>query len=152
MSGDEITHAGSAAQDPGLAPGAREAIHDLVSEFAWLIDHGQADRVADLFTEDGCLLGIGEDLRGRAAIAAWGGRRAALRERTSRHCCGNVRVQAEAPDRARATVLLTLFRRDGPSAGPATPLLVGDYEDIYQRGPDGRWRFHERRLVILFGP
>ena len=138
-------------QDRQIDPVTRAAIADLVTEFAWLLDHGQADRLADLFADDGAFLGVGDDLRGRGAIAAWGKRRAAMTERTSRHCCCSPRLVAEKPDRVRGTVLLTVYRHDGSRPGPATPLMVGDYEDIYQRGSDGRWRYAERRLVPIFG-
>lgn len=129
---------------------ARQAIADLVVEHSWLIDHGFADRVPDLYTENASLLGIGEDLMGREAVAEWSRRRVAMRERTSRHVCTNLRVIADRSDRARGTVLVTLYRHDGEPAGPALPLLIGEFGDHYERGADGRWRFAERRFSSVF--
>ena len=134
-----------------LAPGVRDAIAALVAEHSWMIDHGQADRVPELFTEDGRLFGGGPDLIGLDAIRAWSVRRAAMRERTSRHVCTNLRLTRVSDDEVRGTGILTLYRRDGPGPGDATPLLVGDYDDIYRRGADGTWRFAERRITPTFG-
>ena len=133
-----------------IARDARASIEDLIAEHAWLIDHGKANELPDLYTDDGRMLGVGEDLVGRQAIAAWSERRAAMRERTSRHVCGNIRLSPETADRIRGTVVLTVYRRDGAIAGTTLPLMVGDYEDIYVRCADARWRFAERRIVAAF--
>ena len=37
----------------------RLAIETLIHDHAWLIDHGQADQVVDLYTDHARLLGIG---------------------------------------------------------------------------------------------
>ena len=94
-----MTDDGSAA---GLAPDVRDAITALVAEHAWLIDHGQAERVADQFTEDGALFGVGPDLIGLDAIRTWAVARAAMRERTSRHVCTNLRLVPVPPTRSTA--------------------------------------------------
>ena len=73
----------------------RMAIEELVAEHAWLIDHGRAGELPDLYTPNGRLLGVGDPLEGRAAITAWRARRAAMRGRTSRHVCGNPRLAPE---------------------------------------------------------
>ncbi len=129
----------------------RQAIEALIHEHAWLIDHGQAERVADLFVEDARLLGVGPDKIGRPAIAQWARTRAAMRDRRSRHVQTNIRLEPEAGDRIRGTVILTLYRHDGPEPGSAAPLLIGEYEDIYVKCADERWRFLERRLSPVFG-
>ena len=131
-------------------PEIRLAIEALIHEHAWLIDHGQADRVVDLFTDDARLLGIGPDKVGRDAIAAWASARAAMTERCSRHAQSNIRLVPAAAGQVQGTVLLTLYRFDGAGPGPATPLLVAEYDDLYQHCPDGRWRFQQRRLTTLF--
>lgn len=136
---------------PGLALADRAAIEDLVHRHAWLIDHGQADRVGELFVEDGALYGAGPDKQGRAAIAAWGAQRAAMRERCSRHIQGNILIEPLEAGAARGWTTLTLYRQDGPGEGSSTPLLIAEYADLYRREPDGVWRFAERRLSVLFG-
>ena len=136
---------------PGLSADDRAAIEALVAEHAWLIDHGQADRIAGLYTEDGRMLGVGPDLVGRDAIAAWSVKRAAMHERVSRHVCTNLRLMPVGESEARGTLILTVFRHDGASPRATTPFMVGDYEDIYRRGDDGTWRFAERRINTIFG-
>ena len=131
-------------------PEVRLAIEALIHEHAWLIDHGQADRVVDLYTDDAKVLGIGPDKIGRDAIAAWASERAAMTGRCSRHAQSNIRLVPAAAGQVQGTVLLTLYRFDGAGPGPATPLLVAEYDDLYQHCPDGRWRFKQRRLTTVF--
>ncbi|MBS7700353.1 MULTISPECIES: nuclear transport factor 2 family protein [unclassified Chelatococcus] len=129
----------------------RAAIEDLIQRHAWLIDHGESDRIGELFTQDATLYGVGPDKIGRAAIAAWGAERAAMRDRRSRHVQSNILLEPVAPDAARGCVVLTLYRHDGPGLGSAAPFLVCEYADRYRKEPDGAWRFAERRLSVLFG-
>ncbi len=134
-----------------ISPDVRAAIAVLVTEHTWLIDHGRADEISALYTEDGKMLGVGPDLVGREAIAVWSEKRAAMRDRTSRHCCTNLRLVPVSEHEVRGTMILTVFRHDGTGSGPALPLLVGDYDDLYRRGADGTWRFAERRITPAFG-
>ena len=134
-----------------LDPATARAIERLVHEHAWLIDHGQASRVVDLYTEDGRVLGIGPDKVGRAAIAAWADARQAMADRQSRHVQTNLRLVQASDSTVHGTVVLTLYRHDGPGPASPIPLLVGEYADTYTNGPDGTWRFAERHLAVLFG-
>ena len=128
----------------------RLAIEALVVEHSFLIDHGRAGSVADLYTEDARVLGIGALKEGRAAIGAWAAEREAMTDRRSRHVLGNLRLQAVSSDTVRGTVVLTLYRHDGAGDGSASPFLIGEYEDVLRRSAD-RWLFAERRLSVLFG-
>lgn len=134
-----------------IDPGTRQAIEQMVAEHAWLIDHGQAGRIVALYTDDARVLGIGPDKVGQAAIRIWAEERAAMTERRSRHVQSNIRLEAVSQDLVRGTVVLTLYRHDGEGRGSAVPFIVGEYADLYRRGPDNTWRFEERRLSTLFG-
>ena len=138
------------AATEAVDPDVRLAIEALIHEHAWLIDHGQADRVVDLYTDDASLLGIGADKVGRAAIAQWAAERAALTNRCSRHAQSNIRLVAAGPGLVQGTVLLTLFRFDGPGQGRPLPMAVAEYDDNYRHCPDGAWRFAQRRLTMVF--
>ncbi len=138
---------GAASVDPS----ARGGIERLVAEHAWLIDHGQAGRVAALFTGDARLLGIGPDRVGQAAIQAWASEREAMTGRLSRHVQTNLRLVPVSETECRGTVVLTLYRHDGPDKADPAPFLVAEYDDVYCKGSDGAWRFAERRLSVLFG-
>ena len=132
-------------------PGTRQAIEQLVAEHAWLIDHGQAGRIAALYTDDARVLGIGPDKVGQPAIQAWAAERAAMTERRSRHVQSNLRLVSVSPEECRGTVVLTLYRHDGPGRADPAPLMVAEYDDIYRKREDGAWLFEERRFSILFG-
>ncbi len=133
-----------------LGPEVRLAIEALVHEHAWLIDHGQAARVVDLYTDDASLFGVGADRIGREAIAKWAADREALTDRCSRHAQSNIRLAPAGPGQIRGTVLLTLYRHDGPGSGRPRPMLVAEYDDHYRHCPDGVWRFAQRRLTTVF--
>jgi uncharacterized protein (TIGR02246 family) len=130
---------------------ARLEIERLNVEFAYLIDHDESEKVADLFTEDGVYgRSTGERSVGREAIRESYRVRAEHGARTARHIFSNLRLVMEGERRARGCVILTLYAADGMPPHPAEPMLVADYDDIYERGEDGRWRYRERIITWLF--
>ena len=129
---------------------ARLTIEALIHEHAWLIDHGQAERVVDLYTDDASLLGVGADKIGRDAIGKWATERAAMTDRCSRHSQSNIRLVYVGPDLVQGTVLLTLYSFDGPGLGLPLPMLIAEYDYYYRRCDDGMWRFAQRRLTTVF--
>jgi hypothetical protein len=46
--------------------------------------------------------------------------------------------------------ILLLFAANGPPPHFAEPLGVADYEDIYERGSDGQWRYTSRLIHPVF--
>ena len=74
-----------------------------------------------------------------------------MTERRSRHVQSNLRLVPVSAIECRGTVVLTLYRHDGPGKAEPAPLMVAEYDDVYRKGPDGTWRFAERRLSVLFG-
>lgn len=129
----------------------RTEIEKLNTRFAYLIDHDRSEEVADLFTEDGVYgRSTGERSTGRAEIAESYRLRRDRGPRTARHLFSNLLLEIESETRARGTVVLTLFARDGVPPHPAEVFLVADYDDIYERGSDGVWRYRERIITWLF--
>lgn len=129
----------------------RLEIERLNAEFAWLIDHDRSEGVADLFTPDGVYgRSTGERSVGREAIRESYRRRSEHGARTARHIFTNLRLTIESDSRARGTVIMTLFAEDGPPPHPALPMLVADYDDIYERAADGGWLYRERITTWLF--
>lgn len=127
----------------------RLAIEALVAEFAWRIDHGEAARVPELFTQDGRFAVPGSAVEGQDQLTeAFSARE--RQSHTTRHVCTNLRLEILAEDRARGTVLVTLYRHDRERLGELMPFAVNDYEDRYERGVDERWRFAERCVVPIF--
>lgn len=120
----------------------------LVVEITWRIDHGQADRVWELFVPDGVLDSGGTPLVGHDAIRDWGRVRAASTMRT-RHICSGMRSIDRGDARATGSTLLTVFMHDGDGRGPAVPAVVGEDTDEFIRTDVG-WRFASRRFETLF--
>lgn len=129
----------------------RLAIADLVTEFAWLIDHHDGHGVEDLFTEDGTYDLGGWTHTGREAIREFYDTRRAKGPRTSRHLFTNLRMHPPTTDSdATGTTVLTLHAHDGEPPHPLSPVMVADYADTYRRDDDGRWLFHTRNVTFLF--
>jgi uncharacterized protein (TIGR02246 family) len=129
---------------------ARVEIEALLAEFAYLIDHNQSEKVADLFTEDGWYGREGGARSvGREAIRQAYAGRSGRGERTARHIFTNLRLRFISPDAAEGVCILLLFAADGPPPHPAEPMLVQDYIDRYRR-VDGRWLFASRETRQVF--
>lgn len=130
----------------------RPEIEALNAEFAYLIDHDQSDRVADLFTEDGIYgRSTGDRSVGREAIRDSYRRRKDKGPRTARHVFSNLRLTPRDDGRVDGACILTLFARDGLPPHPADPLVVADYDDVYECcDDDGRWRFKQRIISWIF--
>jgi hypothetical protein len=120
----------------------------LVVEISWRIDHGQADRVWELFVADGVLDTSGTPLVGHDAIRNWGRARVASTVRT-RHICSGMRFIDRGNGRATGSTLLTVFMHDGEGRGPAVPAVVGEDTDEFVRAGAG-WQFASRTFETLF--
>jgi len=120
----------------------------LVVEFTWRVDHGQADRVWELFVPDGVLDTSGTPLAGHDAIRNWGRARAASTVQT-RHICSGIRFTDCGDGRATGSTLLTVFMHDGQGRGPAVPAVVGEDTDDFIC-TDAGWRFVSRTFQTLF--
>jgi len=127
----------------------RGAIESLLAELAYRLDHGLADQAVALFTDEAVFASPAVTLRGGAELAA-GFQMRARQTHVTRHLHSNLRVMAEGADRASATVVLTVYRADGPDRGAPRPFLVADCQDVYQRGADGHWRFAARTITPVF--
>ena len=132
----------------------RTACEALVHRYCVLVDSGHAAAVVDLFTDDAVWSAPGIEMRGRDQLRQGFETRQRQTERVSRHVCTTFDLTRTGEDRAEGTVYLTLYRYDLP-AGEQRPVplrgpaLVGTYEDVFERGPDG-WRIADRRLVVDF--
>ena len=125
----------------------------LVTAYCHFIDHGEAERVAELFTEDGCWISSEATLEGREGIREAMAARQANTGRMSRHVCNNLRLDIEDENSASGIVYLTLYRHDGKPGRALAPLegpaMVGEYRDRFVRTPEG-WRMSRREAVVDF--
>ena len=134
---------------PGMTDAqTRYEIESVLTEWAWLIDQGKADRASVLFAPD-VEQRVGDVItNGIENVAKGLERRAKMSNRTSRHVISNLRL-ASAPDgNVRATWILTLFRSDDP-VKPARPLMINDVQDTFCKGPDG-WKIKSREITPIF--
>src|SRR5262245_9103792 len=133
---------------PALSTALRLEIQALTAEHAYRLDHGAADTLHQLYSADGRLLGLPpRDLVGREAIAAWGAERVKL-PRVSRHVETNHRLWW-SDEGLCGTLYASVFRSETPDAVDTTPLMVGDYEDLYVK-EDGEWRIRRRVIRKAF--
>lgn len=133
-----------------ISPDLREKLGDIITAFCWYADHGKADKIPDLFTEDGCLNAPGMVVQGKADLTELFEGRAKQAGRSSRHLWSNMRILSVDADRIEAVVTATTYIGTGePPMFPETT-VVGDSYETFEKGDDGRWRFAERRLELVF--
>lgn len=133
--------------DDGLAV-ARDAIGELLTEFAWRVDNGAGATVAALFTEDATIETPHFSLKGRAEIDRWFTERSARGDRLSRHYWTNLRLTPDGDGYlAEANVMTAVGAPPAPQQGAA--LVLGHSTDQVVRVQDG-WRFRSRRLTVTF--
>lgn len=125
----------------------RLAITDLVTEYAWLLDHRRWHDVAELCTEDAVLIIRGREIRGRRGLASWAEHRAVNQARRTQHQMTLLRLEAAGPDLVTGTAALVLHVAKAGHGGTYVD-LVGEYRDEYVRSPGG-WRFQRRHLVSI---
>jgi hypothetical protein len=125
---------------------ARLAIQATLADYVRYADQGRGDALADLFTEDGVLTAATDELRGRAAIAAYlDANRVDLAAR------------AEAPGRIRHHLALPSIELLGPAAAKARTYFLAvtgtgpDHWGVYRDrlvAVDGQWRFASRVATV----
>jgi hypothetical protein len=142
----------------------RAEIDAVLADWAYHLDHGQLDELAELFTEDALFVTGAIELRGRVKIKNRYLERTVVR--STRHTYSGLRVSAIGGDpgavhgagggpgrpvlvRARSTWV-------NYAANAATPLddvgvyLVADFDDVLTWCADERWRISERRIIPVF--
>ncbi|MFM9982911.1 MAG: nuclear transport factor 2 family protein [Burkholderiales bacterium] len=131
------------------------ACERLALDFAWHVDHRNAEDVVALFAPEASFERKGEVLKGRAEIrAAQLKRPAGL---VTRHVCANLRIDVLDADHARGTHYFLLYRHDHAAAGsdaekPAPlgqPETLGEYHDEFVRTAEG-WKIARRVAKAAF--
>ncbi len=132
---------------PDITIEDRLAIEDLITEYAYLLDHQRWGDVAGLCTEDAMLYIRGREIVGTAGLAAWADYRALKKNRRTQHQMTLLRLEPVSKDQINGTAALVLHVAKSGGGGTYVD-LVGEYEDEYVRKPDG-WKFRRRRLRKL---
>ena len=129
----------------------RVALEDLNTAFCYHLDHNEVDELLELFTEDVLYTHGPRRTHGKAELEQVFRSRTANTPRTARHMYSGLKLDIESESRARGTSVCMTFAQNGePPLAPAVPILVADFEDLYERGADGRWRFRERHIHRIF--
>ncbi|MET0986336.1 MAG: nuclear transport factor 2 family protein [Steroidobacteraceae bacterium] len=126
----------------------------LALRYTHYVDSGAAEKVVDLFTEDGVWEVGSTRLAGEEALRRFFAARQAMKARASLHVVTNHLVEVIDADHARGTSYLVHFVDDDdrgaePRAMEQQPVRVGLYQDEYERTTNG-WRIKRRRVVTTF--
>lgn len=130
----------------------RIALEDLNTAFTYHLDHNEVDALLDLFVDDVYYTHGERVSRGKVELQEVFRRRGAAAEpRTSRHLYSGLKLEIEDADHARGTCVCLTFGEYGlPPIESALPTLVADFDDVYVRCDDGKWRFKERHIQRIF--
>jgi ketosteroid isomerase-like protein len=143
-------------------PGAllRAEIDAVLADWAWHLDHGDYDAVAELFTEDALFVTGAVELRGRSAIKNRYTERLVVR--TTRHTYSGLRLTLVGgdtqdgpgdtpggrPARIRARSTWVNFAANAPApVDDVGVYLVADFDDVLTWCDNTGWRISERRII-----
>jgi ketosteroid isomerase-like protein len=133
---------------------SRDAITNLIFEYAERIDAGDLDGVADMFAE-GEITAEGSDagIRGRDAVRDMY-RTTKIYPETgtprTKHVTTNLIIDVD-DDAGTATARSYFTVLQQTATLPLQPVIAGRYHDTFAR-VDGRWRFKRRHMICdLFG-
>ena len=140
----------------------RAEIDAVLADWAWHLDHGNYDAVAELFTENALFITGAVELRGRSAIKSRYTERLVVR--STRHIYSGLRVSTAGDDagpgqgaaegrpaRVRARSTWVNFAVNAPApADDVGVYLVADFDDVLTWCDDDCWRISERRIIPVF--
>jgi 3-phenylpropionate/cinnamic acid dioxygenase small subunit len=125
----------------------RIAIEQLVTEYAYLLDHQRWQDVADLCTDDAVLFIRGREIVGQQGLAEWATRRAERPNRRTQHQMTMLRLEQVSDGEVHGTAALVLHVAKTGGGGTYVD-LIGEYRDEYVRA-GGEWKFRRRKLVPI---
>ena len=138
------------------------AVTNLLSTYAWTIDHGPDDEWLECFTDDavveiqyrqgrelarlalGSATSTGVRHQGKEQLAAFKAGHTRSPGHWHKHIVADVVVDLDGPTATARSYLLRVDETEGDLHVRA----FGRYRDRLERGPDGRWRFVERVVEI----
>ena len=127
------------------------SLRKLNADFCYYLDHNDTACLVELFTPD-AKYSHGERVStGREAINELFSRRNASGNRTARHLQSGLRFEiSDEKSAAGNSVCMTFAADQIPPITTATPHLVADFVDNYERCADGHWRFSSRHIERIF--
>jgi hypothetical protein len=125
----------------------RLEIHQLISQYSFYEDSGNAEAWAALFTNDGGFIGSGDkSIFGRENLTEFARRRWADKPqvRNWTHWVSNIVIRPAAGGAVSESYQMTLEKQ---ADGYRIVKLSGKSDEL--RREDGEWRFHVRRIVPM---
>ena len=133
------------------AESVEDVCRSLVLDYAYYRDRPDADAFADLFTQDGTLVVLGQEYVSREKIRAR--IQGAIGGPVFRHMMSTIRIFPHDDDHASGVSYVTVYTAP-PGEGPI-PIqgftAVGEYHDDYVRTAAG-WKIQRREFKIIFSP
>lgn len=127
-------------------------VTDTIYRYFWLVDHGHADQIPDLFTPVGRLtFGDRAPMSGTLTateIAAAMVARSKQSHVTTRHVVSNIMLRSRDEETIEAYSLLTLYRSEDLSRD-SYPTSIADVEDVFLRVRGG-WQIAQRTISPVF--
>jgi SnoaL-like domain len=132
--------------DVRLSTVDQQEIEDLLTEFFWRLDHGQAEQVSELFLAHGRLdTGDRPPLQGHAALKEmFAGRPPGI---VTRHVWSCLRLQSVKPNTVVASFLSVTHARFGD---PSLKSNISDVTAEFERDPSQSWRIATMQLSTVF--
>ncbi len=128
-------------------------IERLVTRYCHYVDHDEAAKIADLFTEDGVWEASHASMNGKDQIRKGFLGRQNNRGRVSRHVCNNMLIDIISETEAVGIIYLSLYFFDGEPGRASSPTdclqKLGEYRDCYRKTEAG-WLFSSRKSVTNF--
>jgi len=127
------------------------AVARVLATYTRCLDDGRSQELAELFTEDGVLRAMNQEVSGRSAIEAFIASRMELRadgRPSSMHVLSNCLIDVDG-DEATAESDWVYLRREGEGVQVA---LAGRYRDRLARNSQGVWRIVEKEASALSRP
>ena len=119
----------------------------------YYVDHGQASKMADLFTEDAVFLIGLKEIRGKDEIRRMNRELENKKGRMTRHLCTNFLLTSVSETEAEGTTYLTLYGSEGEPGREVSPLeapmCLEECRDSFAKTREG-WRLARRELVTNF--
>ncbi|MES2258248.1 MAG: SgcJ/EcaC family oxidoreductase [Pseudomonadota bacterium] len=131
----------------------QQAVEHLLNQFALHADRQDAQALAELFLEQGCLAMAGVELDGAVAIADFCRQRFQGGKRMTRHAWSNLHIERLSPAELASTIVQITYEHVSDEA--AMQVRVNDVADRFRLDADGQWRFARReirRVLSFSGP
>jgi hypothetical protein len=128
-----------------LSPPERQEIEDLLTEFFWRLDHGQAGQVPELFLPQGQLdMGDRPAVQGRAALQElFNSRPVGL---VTRHTWSSLKLQSSKPTRVEASFISVAYVQINP---PEVKIAISDVMTEFEWEGSQRWRIAAMQLSTV---